>query len=116
MRSHDPDERLFCKHCRADVTNRSGVCPMTPLTKDELQLDSVYYQVVNKWLARGDGIACYENVEFGSPDMGHRKCVSFGSKSAQIETDIPPVRMPDIGSDINWRYHLVGVYKGEALI
>jgi hypothetical protein len=70
--------------------------------------------VINRWLARGDGVAVYENVEFGHPDLGHRQYVSFGSHEAQIVGD-PPTRMPDIGDSINWRYQLVGTYQGESL-
>lgn len=70
---------------------------------------------VNRWLARGDGVAVYENVDFGHPDQGHIKLVSFGSAEAQIEGDAPPKRLPDIGSDINWRYALQGTYRGETL-
>jgi len=85
------------------------------LSKDELQLDPEHYAVVNKWLARGDGIAVYENQDFGSQLLGHRQFVSFGSPAAMLEVDVPPQRLPDIGANINWRYQLVGVYKGETL-
>lgn len=71
--------------------------------------------VMNRWLARGDGVAVYENVELGHPDAGHRQYVSFGSPEAQIPDAFPPSRMPDIGSSINWRYALVGAYRGELL-
>lgn len=71
--------------------------------------------VINRWLARGDGVAVYENVELGHPDAGHRQYVSFGSPEAQIPDAFPPSRMPDIGSAINWRYALIGAYRGEAL-
>jgi hypothetical protein len=70
---------------------------------------------VNQWLARGDGVAVYENVELGHPDAGHRQYVSFGSSEAQIPGDELPERMPDIGGAINWRYRFVGAYRGEAL-
>ena len=70
---------------------------------------------VNKWLARGDGVAVYENVDFGHPHQGDIKLVSFGSPEAQIETVDAPTRLPDIGGDINWRYQLAGTYQGETL-
>lgn len=70
--------------------------------------------VINRWLARGDGVAVYENMELGHPDAGHRQFVSFGGPEAQIQGN-PPSRMPDIGGAINWRYCLVGTYYGEAL-
>jgi len=85
-------------------------------TKEEIEklIDPAHLTVVNKWLARGDGIAAYENQELGNPDLGHHKFVSFGSKAAQLEVETPPDLMPDIGA-INWRYSLIGTYRGAAL-
>lgn len=85
------------------------------MTKSELQLDAEHYDVVNKWLTRGDGIAVYENHDMGHPQLGHRQFISFGSKQAMLEVDIPPHRLPDIGNEINWRYQLIGTYRGEPL-
>lgn len=94
---------------------------MKELTQDEL-LESLQPAIdrnenvrhrVNQWLARGDGVAVYENVELGHPDAGHRQYLSFGSPAAQIMD--PPERMPDIGGAINWRYNLVGTYRGAPL-
>lgn len=70
---------------------------------------------VNRWLRRGDGIAVYENQLLGSPELGTRKYVSYGSSEAQLEVDIPPTRLPDIGGTINWRYCLVGTHRGAQL-
>lgn len=70
---------------------------------------------MNVWLRRGDGIAVYENHDFGHPDLGDRKFVSFGSAQAMLETEMPPERMPDFPAQINWRYQLIGTYKGKAL-
>jgi len=93
------------------------------LTRDEL-LESLQKaleplgdasHVIDRWLARGDGVAVYENVELGHPDLGHQQFVSFGSTEAQIPDAFPPQRMPDIGSAINWRYQLVGTYRGAPL-
>jgi len=75
----------------------------------------VHHATVNKWLARGDGLAVYENHELGHPELGHRQYASYGSSAAQLETQTPPARLPDIGQRINWRYLLVGTYRGEAL-
>lgn len=69
----------------------------------------------NRWLSRGDGIAVYENTAMDSYACGHRQFASFGSPAAQIESPEPPSRMPDIGHNINWKYQLVGTYKGETL-
>lgn len=69
----------------------------------------------NRWLARGDGLAVYRNAAMDSSGCGNRKYVSFGSKEAQIETDEPPQRLPDIGNQINWMYQLEGVFRGESL-
>jgi len=71
--------------------------------------------VINRWLGRGDGVAVYENVELGHPDAGHRQYVSYGSPEAQLPEDPPPTRLPDLGQNINWRYQLVGIYRGERL-
>lgn len=70
---------------------------------------------MNKWLRRGDGIAVYENHDFGHPDLGDRRFVSFGSVQAQLETEDPPTVLPDSPKQINWRYQLIGTYKGAAL-
>jgi hypothetical protein len=88
---------------------------MKTLSQDEIKLDPEHYDLVNRWLARGDGIAVYENADLGHPELGHRQFLSFGSTQAQIETNEPPQRLPDIGNRINWRYQLVGIYKGAAL-
>lgn len=82
--------------------------------------------IFNKWLSRGDGIAVYENKLIEAPvkakkgedreyALADRQFVSFGSPAAQIESAEPPARMPDIGGQINWRYQLVGTYKGECV-
>lgn len=75
-----------------------------------------HHETVNKWLARGDGIAVYRNHDLGDRLMlGHTQFVSFGSPAAQLETATPPERLPDIGRAINWRYRLEGIYTGGAL-
>lgn len=71
--------------------------------------------ILNRWLDRGDGIAIYENQDLGHPELGHVQFLSYGSPAAQLETEEPPVRLPDIGGAINWRYQLVGVYRGAML-
>jgi len=70
---------------------------------------------INRWLARGDGVAIYQNVDLGSRDCGHHKFVSYGSPSAQLETEMPPTKLPDIGDQINWRYYLQGTYRGQEV-
>jgi hypothetical protein len=67
--------------------------------------------LIQGWLGRGDGVAIYENADLGHPEVGRLKLVSFGSRAAQLETDDPPQRLPDIGTDINWRYVLKGTYR-----
>ncbi len=66
---------------------------------------------IERWIARGDGVAVYRNAELGHPNLGHVQIVSFGSKDAQLETDFPPTTLPDIGGSINWRYQLEGAYR-----
>ena len=68
---------------------------------------------VEGWIARGDGAALYENHDLGHPQLGMPKIASFGSSMAQLETDEPPQTLPDIGGEINWRFQLVAVYRGE---
>lgn len=70
---------------------------------------------INLWLARGDGVAVYENMDLGHRELGQRQFVSFGSAAAQIESYAPPEKLPDIGNRINYRYYLVGVFQGPSL-
>ena len=70
---------------------------------------------VNTWLARGDGLAVYVNQALDSADLGSIQVTSYGSSSAMLETDEPPVTLPDIGGSINWRYQLEGTYRGDVL-
>lgn len=90
---------------------------MTRLSYEELQLpdDPATEAQVGVWLARGDGIAVYENQDLGHPDLGHRQFASFGSPEAMFP-DAPPERLPDFPGQINWRYSLVGTYQlhGQA--
>lgn len=87
------------------------------LTQAELiaALDRSHWATVNRWLERGDGVAVYRNEDLGSRMLGHRQFLSFGSPQAQLEGDVPPQRLPDIGTAINWRYQLEGTYRGPAL-
>ncbi len=83
------------------------------LADEGIEADQI--TTINRWLARGDGIAVYRNEDLSSRQCGHRQFVSFGSTDAQIETNHPPIKLPDIGNAINWRYCLVGTYRGETL-
>ncbi len=81
-------------------------------------LDKEHWPKVNAWLSRGDGIAVYENHDLGSPQVGHQQFLSFGSDAAQLpvpDVQDPPTRMPDFPNAINWRYQLVGTYRGGLL-
>lgn len=69
-------------------------------------LAPVHHATVRRWLDRGDGVAVYRNRAFDSSAFGCRKFVSYGSGQAQLETDDPPQRLPDIGGSINWPYLL----------
>lgn len=70
---------------------------------------------INVWLARGDKLAVYENHDFGSRDMGQRKFVSYGSPQTLLEVPEAPPILPDTGTQINWRYALIGTYDGDPL-
>jgi hypothetical protein len=70
---------------------------------------------MNEWLLRGDGIAVYENQDLGHSEVGEKKFVSFGSPAAQLEVATPPDQLPDTTKSINWRYVLIGTYKGAVL-
>jgi len=87
------------------------------LTADEVRerLDPEHYEQVNTWLARGDGVAIYENEDLGHPQLGHVKAVSYGSIAAWLGIVAPPRILPDTPTELNWRYCLIGTYKGEAL-
>lgn len=71
------------------------------------------FALVDRWLARGDGAAVYENHDLGHPEMGAPKIVSYGSPAAQLETDELPERLPDglPAGAINWRYQLIATYR-----
>jgi len=71
---------------------------------------------VNEWLARGDGIAVYQNEDLGSRNVGARRFVSFGSHDAMIETDDPTRQMPGARGEITWRYQLEATYRGAPLV
>lgn len=75
------------------------------------ELQSEARHQFERWLNRGDGIAVYENVDLGHPELGHRQWISYGSPEAQLEGDTAPALLPDIGNRINWRYALEGVYR-----
>lgn len=72
--------------------------------------------LANRWVRRGDHAAIYENQDLGHPGLGHKKVVSYGSPAAQLEVAEPPQVLPDIGTEINWRYVLVAVYEGDDLL
>lgn len=89
---------------------------MIEMTREQVQeVPAEFHDQINVWLARGDGVAVYENQDMGDPNFGQVKLVSFGSPNAQLEMDVPPVQLPDIGAHINWRYRLAGTYQGPPL-
>jgi hypothetical protein len=87
------------------------------MTKDELEaiVDSdAVREAVNRWLAAGKGVAVYENHDLGHPEVGHKQFLSYGAPEAQFE-DEPPQRLPDFPTQINWRYELIGTYRGDLI-
>jgi hypothetical protein len=69
---------------------------------------------VNEWLASGRGVAVYENHDLGVAAVGHKRFFSYGTEDSSLP-DPPPVRLPDFPGEINWRYQLIGTYRGEQL-
>lgn len=60
--------------------------------------------LVERWIARGDGAAVYENADLSHPEAGWPQILSYGSSAAQLEPicgvcesplDIRPDWMPD---------------------
>jgi hypothetical protein len=72
---------------------------------------SEYYKVgaldtVKGWLDRGDVVAVYENADMGSPRCGELKMCPYDP--GDLPGGVPPQKMPDTSTDINWRYQLKG--------
>ena len=84
-----------------------------PWTKHSMMrlIDPTHHSIVQRWLDRGDGIACYRNQAMDSSNFGHRQFVSYGSDEAQLPGDTPPTRLPDIGGAINWPYQLEATHR-----
>jgi hypothetical protein len=80
--------------------------------EDQAQHDEAW-ALIQRWLARGDGAAVYENHDLGHPGIGLCKIASFGSPAAQLEMTYPPDRLPDTRTDINWRYVLIATCRRE---
>lgn len=72
-------------------------------------------EIINRWISRGDGVAVYENQDFGHPDLGVQSFASYGSEASQFPGD-PPGRLPDFQGHINWRYGLVALYRGTERV
>lgn len=75
------------------------------------------FESAQRWIERGDQALLYRNEDLSSRDLGLLKIVSYGSIMAQIEAEqhpVPPVTLPDIGGDINWRYQLFAIYRGQT--
>lgn len=73
---------------------------------------------VNRWLARGDGVAVYVNQDLGHPELGGWRPASFGSPTALLEVATAaelPQRLPDTPKQINYRYYLEAVYRGDPI-
>ena len=73
--------------------------------------DADVHPVLERWRARGDGAAVYENKAFDSYNAGHLKAISYGSEASALGAVEPPERMPDTGSEINWAYQLVAAVR-----
>lgn len=90
---------------------------MNTFTADEIlamadeEIRDALTRIIGRVQHRGDGLAVYENMELGHPEIGLLYFMSYGSEVSQIETKNPPTTMPDIGGVIGWRYQLKGVLK-----
>lgn len=98
--------------------SRSQIVALLTVETEDEEYTRDAMRLVDQWIARGDGCAVYRNEDLGHPDMGRLKFVSFGSPSAQLVTEYPgiparepPDRLPDIGTEINWRFVLIGTYR-----
>lgn len=90
------------------MTKEEILAEVSPLMDEEEHAVSLF----NRWLDRGDGIAVYENKSLDSSNGGHKICMSYGSRTAQIETESAPEQMPDTGQfSTPWAYRLVATYK-----
>jgi len=69
---------------------------------------------IRKVLDRGDSIATYENKNKKYWGYGHKQFLSFGSLSAQINMENPPVQMPDIGGVCYPGYQLIAIVRGSG--
>lgn len=91
--------------------------PNGPETVEELH--EKYTPLIERVLARGDGLVFFENHDLGSPTIGCVVMTSFGSTEAQFEVDTideVPSTLPDgipnpDGSTFNWRYQITAVYR-----
>jgi len=114
------DRKVQCPKCRGvrrdRRRSRRGERPLTKIqtfTIDDLAEtlppDSFTVCCMQKWLARGDGIAVYECRLLGSELLGHRVMVSFGGPDAQLPGDEPPNYLPVGLIRLAWAYTLQGV-------
>lgn len=82
--------------------------------EDQAQHDEAW-ALIQRWLARGDGAAVYENHDLGHPDLGEPRIVSWGSPQAVFENVTEPGqlpdRLPDWPGQINWRYTLIATCR-----
>lgn len=74
-------------------------------------LDKLSLELVNQWLGDGKGVAVYENMDLGHPELGHRQYLTVTT----FKDGVAPQTLPDFPDRINWRYQLVGVYTGPQI-
>lgn len=79
---------------------------------DDINATDHAQQAFNRWVARGDGIAVYQNVDLAHSEVGHRKFVSFGGPDAQIPGE-PPEAFP-VSVSGHWAYRLEAVVPRGA--
>ena len=58
-------------------------------------------ELTERWLARGDGVAVFENHDLGHRDLGQGRLCSYGSAQAQLEPFCARCSQPLERVDVN---------------
>ena len=75
--------------------------------------DKIHTKALATMRERGGSWAAYQNHAMDSSGLGHLKFLQYGEDCTFVS---PPQKLPDMPSEINWMYVLVGyvdLWKGE---